>query len=268
MKTQRPSWEEINGYVDGELPPGHAAEIAEAASRDSALARRIATLTRLRANLRDGIEAIDPAEVLPNRMPRGSSGGRSPLLATAGGLLALALIVGAAQVVLSPPDLPDALTLADEIHQSWVPEANERSELTSSEVLRVGLTQLDNDAFVPDLSAVGLRFDHIRTIPTPDGSALHVGYVGPRGCKVSLVILPGNSIAPDKREQFEGTFGTALQWSVGGNDYVVLSRTMAPRRLAALAAGIESASRERHQLNAEAKETLRASRAENPPCLA
>lgn len=266
--TQGPSWEEINGYVDGELPPDRAAEIAEAASRDSSLARQIATLTRLRANLHDCVETIDAAEVLPSRMPRGSSGGRNPLLATAGGLLALALIVGSAQLVLRPPDLPDALILANEIHQNWIPKTKGRSELTSGEVLRAGLAQLDHDAFVPDLSGAGLRFDHIRAVTTASGSALHVGYIGPKGCKVSLIILPGSGVAAGKRERFEGTFGTALRWSVGGNDYVVLSRTMAPRRLTTLAAGIETASRERHQLDAEAKETLRASRAENPPCLA
>lgn len=51
MDEQAMSWERLNAYVDGELAPADAAAVASAVAQDPGLARRVATLARLKANV-------------------------------------------------------------------------------------------------------------------------------------------------------------------------------------------------------------------------
>ena len=44
-------WEQLNAYVDGELPPDEAADVAEAIAREPVLAREVAALTALKASV-------------------------------------------------------------------------------------------------------------------------------------------------------------------------------------------------------------------------
>ncbi len=86
---KQPNWEEINAYVDGELPAGRAAEIAEATAHDRGLARQIAVVTRLRADLQASLAPPDPSQLVPDVMTGTTQGGHNALRLTAACLLAL-----------------------------------------------------------------------------------------------------------------------------------------------------------------------------------
>ena len=57
---RKPSWEELNAYVDGELDRAHAAEIADAAAGDPRLAGQIAQLMRAKSGVSLAAEAVAP----------------------------------------------------------------------------------------------------------------------------------------------------------------------------------------------------------------
>jgi anti-sigma factor RsiW len=72
------SWEVLNAYVDEELPPHAAAEVAAAVARDPSTAARVATLARLRSTVRALPVGEDaPSPVLPGRARVFRAGRRS-----------------------------------------------------------------------------------------------------------------------------------------------------------------------------------------------
>ncbi len=266
MTSDRPSWQDINAYVDGELPPQAMAEVAEAAARDHRIGREIAALARLKAALHEGRESVDPARLLPRR--RGGGALRRCILP--GAIAACLVVVAAAGYLLMETQRPPAaLATATDAHRDWL-TALETGSAGGADTLRPArLEALDPALFVPDLSDSGLRFSGLRQLAGADeGSGLHVGYLGPNGCTVSLLILPGPAGLASERRVIQGDFGTAHLWRAGDRAVVVLSATMAPGRLASVAAAIEAAMRERQPLDRQGHETLQASRASNPPCLA
>jgi anti-sigma factor RsiW len=60
-ESGRTGWQTLNAYVDGELSAAESAEVARALAEDPALVDQVASLTRLKAAVQDGIEEVNLA---------------------------------------------------------------------------------------------------------------------------------------------------------------------------------------------------------------
>lgn len=262
MNASGTDWERLNAYVDGELPPDEAAAIAKAIARDPVLARQVATISSLKAAINDsappypGQLQLRPAR--PRRMRR-----RVAALVVAALLLVL---LGVAGWFTELHRAPPGIDLAGELHREWVGARSQTPPGTTATSLQVGLETL-RFAYVPDLTKVALEFDGVRRIDARGSRGLHVGYLGPKGCAVSLVVFE----RPGSREQpltsLETGHQRAWSWATGGASFFLLAPTMDPTRLASIAKVVQRLTRARLPLDNEAVLALDQGRSNAAPCL-
>jgi hypothetical protein len=249
----------LDAYIDGELDAVAAAEVAAAVARDRALAARVATLARLKAETRRAFAA--PAMPLAATVPRRP---RRTLLAA----LAAAAAVAAAVLVWSGWRIESAGWLEPALaqHGAWIAgqAAGDRVDLHASRLM-VGLHDLGSGAQIVDLSAADLQIAKIEFV-TAGGMAraVHVGYLGSRGCRVSLWIGRGGGPAAPLQARFGGT--SAEAWQVDRLTYVLLATGMAAERFELIARSVREATVRRAPFTAEARQALRESRDHSLPC--
>lgn len=252
MRGDRPapgiSWDRLSAYVDDELSPGEAADVAAAVARDPRLAEQVATLSRLRAVTRRlPPEAPPPALVLPRRRRA-----VAPPLAAA---LVLAGCIGLlAWRLATPAAAPDAgLAAAAAAHRHWI---EERSGEAPAGRIQVDLAAA-RSRHLPDLGASALDLAYLSLDPTSREGGLLAGYRGPHGCRVGLWMAPharhwGEAPATADR------YGLRIRaWSTAQADYALLSRGMDPARLDRLAGVVARLTRERQAPGEELVAALR-----------
>jgi anti-sigma factor RsiW len=261
MSQRQVTAEMLNAYVDGELDPAGAAEVARAVAADPALAREVAALSRLRSALADSVEA--PALSLPERRP---SVGRG---AFAAGIAAVLLLAGSLLVAnLGRQSGADWLAEAWQIHHAW--SAGDITAQTRATVLVAHYAEAVPGAHVPDLSASRLSLVHAAVQSLSGGrKALLAGYRGTRGCKISLLVFKSPDTLGEALSPFhEAGAGRAFGWRVGPLGYAMLSDGMDPGRFKLLAESVRRASREGGPFDEKTHIALRKSRDRSPPCTA
>ena len=257
MTGTRPSFEELNAYVDNELPAERAADVARAIARDPELARQVAALSRLRAVTAESVEA--PVLELP-------AAPRRPARWLVAACLAGLLIAGAAGLGVMLPERPqsgDWLAAAWQLHDGWtLPEAGSADQALRQPAKFAA-------TYVPDLSASKLALVHVAQRPGPDdGPALVVGYRGTRGCKVTLVIAAagGPLEAPPGPVTRQAKLTHA--WRSDAFAYVLMAEGMDPKRFRLIAESVERASIKRLPFDEETRSALLENRRASKPCLA
>lgn len=219
------SWEMLNAYVDEELPPDIAAEVAAAVARDPSTASHVATLARLRSATRAFPEGQDaPPPVLPRRAPAFAL----RRTACAASIAALMMLAGALfwGVDHTPPEA-SSLSHAVAAHSQWI------AGTAPSRSGRIPVNLASHEAEgLPDLSMALLQLSYISIDPAMrDGGGVLAGYRGPHGCRLGLWMGPrssrwGRIPAPADRD------GLRIRiWSSDEADYALLSRGMDPLRL-------------------------------------
>jgi hypothetical protein len=269
MTTQRPSWQALNAYVDGELSTAEAAAVARALADDRALADQVAKLTRLKAAAQEGIEDIDLALPTPRR--------RAWRPAAFAASLAAVLAIGWA-VAFAPwqgSSRPAWIAQARALHEAWATVEDQPTEPSvGSGVVLAALRQLGPDGYLkvylPDLSAARLTLSRLETVTLPARSdeALHAGYRGTRGCKVSFVILADGAALPGEfTRQDDGALST-YAWRIGPLGYLIVAEGMDEARLRLIAETMHRATIETSPFGPETRTALRESRERSAPCLA
>ncbi|MGY6703772.1 anti-sigma factor family protein [Roseinatronobacter sp.] len=252
--TQQPfSDKMLNAFVDGELPPEQAASVISALAEDPALARRIATLQRLKTSLASFHTNAPPLPALPDhtawRWP-------AALAAAATG----AIIAGAVWVAL-PPTGPDTQTSATaqhtplDMHQGWASTGTGTGTAPSPAHLPDEFTWL-----TPVMRATGLQLAYADD--WRDG--LHLGYVGANACKLSLFIRPDDQ--PDSALDIH--LDQHLQqasWTTSGLHFNIISQDMDTSRFATIATTAHAKSRDHLPASAAQIALINAARL---PCLA
>ncbi|SMF78245.1 Transmembrane transcriptional regulator (anti-sigma factor RsiW) [Tistlia consotensis] len=268
-------WQELNAYVDGELPPGRAARLAQAIAADRGTARQAALLSRMKAGLADSVELppslLSLPEPQPARMPA-----RRPLTATLAAAVAGLLVLGGASLWLlrvAPEAGAPAGLGAEAPLRGWLAEA-----VALHHALAVGRSPAPDASRVsatfpgllPDLSAARLTPGPVRPADLPElGRGAAVQYLGRHGCRVSLVAL----------EQIDGTLPEALQdirqdeveayrWRVGAIGYLLVAEGMDPGRLRAIAETAYEATRRFRPPDAAGRARLADARRRAAPCRA
>lgn len=255
------TFEILNAYVDGELNPIDAAEVARAIADDIELANQVSALSRLRSAVTKGFEA--PLI----KMPAPVKAGRwNPAIAAC---FAFLLFV-AGSVFLSGLDRPlDSKWLmhAWELHQGW--SINQPADGDGGAgLLPPQLTEVVMGAYVPDLSASKLSLVHAKVGEFSDNwKALLVGYRGTRGCKVSLIAFARpHDLGETLRFIHEGG-NEAYAWGVGSFGYVIMSDGMDSNRFRLLALSVRHTSRQHLPFDKRTVIALRKSRDKSAPCL-
>lgn len=254
--TQQPfSDNMLNAFVDGELPPEQAASVIAALAEDPALARRVATLQRLKTSLATFHSDVLPPPLLPASPDRIAWRWPAALAAAAAG----AVIAGAVWFTTPPagPDAPDTQTRVTaqhtplDLHQSWA----SADIATSSAHLPDEFTWL-----TPVMRATGLQLAYSGDWQ----GGLHLGYVGANACKLSLFIHPDD--APDSALDIH--LDQHLQqasWTTSGLRFNIVSQDMDMSRFATIATTAHAKSRDHLPASAAQIALINAARL---PCLA
>lgn len=254
--------ERINAFVDGELDPAARAEVIREAADDEAFARELIAHERLKATVADTVDMPDlelPAAPRRRRI--------APALASIAASLVL-LITGAIGWMVydgrnaGTGDL--ALDRAIEAHRSWTANSSRGGAIA---LVRPASSTIN--AYVPDLSSNGLNINHVSERRAPgEDRLLVVGYLGSRGCRVTLLarIAP---VEPQAQPVYlEIGPVRAYSWRAGRLAYRMLAEGMATRRFRLIAASVRKASLNHLPLDPDTRLALAQSRAQSPPCAA
>ncbi len=252
-------WQTVNAYVDGELDPVAAADVAAAVARDRELASTVATIARLKAATAGSIDAppifLDPPLRLRWRW------------AALAASVVLVFGLGGAAVVhdwRAPP--PRDLAKAVERHTDWVASGLSTTETAPMGPTLTGLAQLGFATEIPDLSDAGLQLAQVSVVEDRGGPVgLQVRYIGTRGCRISLVV-ERRAVAVAPARQDVGTVQVA-SWSVRDLRYTLLASGMYERRFETIAATAEAATRRDVPSVDTLRQAMRDQRGQSPPCV-
>lgn len=263
MTDFSPSPEQLNAYVDGELPAAEMARVARAIADDRVIAERIALLSRLKA----AVQEAAVGEVAGVAAPAPPITLKPPVLATG---VALALfLIGSILVHFWPSSgNPSVLAQAWSLHTDWENNTGVPADPPSAGLLLAALSELGPSAVVPDLSAAKLTLRRATLYGDAGGRRLlHAGYGGTRGCQVSLFVTEAAGGLPTAVTDYGRGPKQAYGWRSRGLGYLVLVRGMDPARLELIADAVHRAVREQVPLSPHSRNALARSRAESPPCL-
>jgi anti-sigma factor RsiW len=259
--SSRPSdWEALNAYVDGELEPADAADVADRIAREPAFARRAAALTGMKAALAETADTpafdFDP----PDR----KAGYQWRWLSVAAAVIVIfaAFALWTAQFERTTPAWLTAAAAAHTNLAALQPDSPPKAEAVSA--LR------DFEPYLPDLSAAKLSLAAAAPFAAdghPNGVILQ--YTGTRGCRVTYVAFPGEGLALEESLTRFDTGGlTGYGWRVGAIGYALLAQGMDPNRLEVIAASVHAASRLHRPFDEATRSQLAQSRANSRACSA
>lgn len=265
-----PSWAELNAYVDGELDSEDAARVAAAAAADHRLAREIAQLAELKSSLQVNAEALPP-ELLQAPLRRHRARRIAQALAAC---ILMAVMAGGLWLTyprMQPPTgLEATLQTAETLHDTWLQGAGESAE-PSAGVLLATLQDFGLPLQIPDLSDTRLSIAHI-ALTGPQRDVLHVGYLGTRGCQVSLLAFQSQDKAaagfPQQLTHRTADGEEAYLWKAGSVAYVLLADGMESGRMALIARAVEEATRRLAPMSPKTRSALANNREKSAPCLA
>ena len=251
MTESEVSWQRLNAYVDGELSAREKAAVAEEIAGDPSLAHAVAILQSLKAELSE----------FPGSAPaRRRRGGRFalpvvPWLTAA----CLALLVAGGAMLASQLTAPETSPLLAQ-HQEWADTARPGG----APAPEIGVAKAFFAPQLPSLEPFGLRLDRAGLVSLADGEeALHAGYVGQRGCRISLFLLP-----PDSASDHLGLPAEILQASgqAGSWRYRLLAQDMDSARFALIAAALDEQLRLVAPLSEESRLAFEDNPAARAPC--
>ncbi|MDH5354801.1 MAG: hypothetical protein OEY09_10200 [Gammaproteobacteria bacterium] len=259
--------EMLNAYIDGELSASESARVANAVAVDAELARQVAVLSSLKAvvassncGLKESFNINLDKPVKKHR--------RITWAAAVAGLVAMGLLL--VTLVLSNESLlpSQGLQFAEVAHKNWLTEQDQTFSLEFQRSSFGALNQLQIDAYVPDLSKVNLVFSGIRRISSSAAKGVHIGYQGPSGCMVSLVLLNHTVGLSPELAYFEKGEHFLYGWQVKDTGFYLLAYKMDPSRLMKVARVVNRLTRERLPLDSESIIALKDARSTSKPCLA
>ena len=262
MTESEVSWQRLNAYVDGELSAREKAAVAEDIAGDPSLAHAVAILQSLKAELSE----------FPGSAPaRRRRGGRFalpvvPWLTAA----CLALLVAGGAMLASQLTTPETSPLLAQ-HQEWADTARPGG----APAPEMGVAKAFFAPQLPSLEPFGLRLDRAGLVSLADGEeALHAGYVGQRGCRISLFLLPPDSASGHLALPADSASGhlalpaEILQASgrAGSWRYRLLAQDMDSARFALIAAALDEQLRLVAPLSEESRLAFEDNPAARAPC--
>lgn len=213
-QSSGPDWERLNALADGELAPAEQRAMAEQLATSPETAERLRGIVRLKQELQ-GLPAGD-APPLPS-LPAPSRPGWRRVAAIA------AVLLVTAAVALAP------MLLQQDASESFLAAslaAHEQFATTSPQPV-VTIAPAAASPVTSELARLGLQPVWQATSAT---GQVRVGFVGLRGCRLSLHVSPHTEPAPSDQSA-----GTLAGWSAGGQGYLLIATGMPPARFEMIA---------------------------------
>ncbi|MCK5275160.1 MAG: zf-HC2 domain-containing protein [Alphaproteobacteria bacterium] len=257
----------LNAYVDGELSPGDDARVAQAIARDPALAVHVATLSRVKSAL-SGL-AVEPTESIHLPSHRWSKA-----------MLAVAASVGLFVAVMSGvltgflhfgSDRSNWYQEAASAHAEWAsePSAPDAREVDANLYL-VSMDRLNLPAQAPDLTSAKLRLTYLKFYEADADypAALHLGYTGRRGCRLTLWATAAPHTLHTRLAEFREGKMRSFRWRQDRIAYALFATGMEENRFTMIAAKVHEATRKMRGFDDETRMALREVSGKAPPCAA
>ncbi len=252
--------EQLNAFIDGELGVEARAEVTARAARDPVYARKLAALSQLKAAV---AEAVPTPHI---EVPKARARPRGRILAAVAAALVLLVAGGIGWSLLDDGrTVPTGFALENTVrmHRAWAPQSV-RDTGNAARPLSAALRPS-----VPDLSANGLDLAYVGARKTAGGKdMLLIGYLGSRGCRVTMFVNEAESSAPDKVVMIETDDMLASLWRAGPLSYALLAEGMARPRFQLIADSVREASLRRLPLDDATRMALSRNRAASRPCRA
>lgn len=261
MSGTEPSFEELNAYVDGELDAGARARVAQAVAARPDLARQVATLSAMKDAASQTVPVQRQAPPRETKAPRRRI--QYAAVAAAALLVALLLTVqfGGWRAETSRPGW---LVQAWQIHHDLFEDSGETA---SAGHILTALSAFPHEAYIPDLTATKLEIGTVRTVQAPvGGSAIAIGYLGTRGCRLALLIFADDAGLMTKPSSLAAEPALASGWRVGRLNYLLLADGMARPRFDLITDSVYRGSIEQTRFDQRTRQALRQSRISSPPC--
>lgn len=263
-----PGWKTLNAYVDGELSPQEAAEVACAAGANPRIADQIALLYHAKSGAHAAMPpAPDDLSSLIPSVPLLRLGWRRSAAVAAG--LAFACVLGVsmwwATLTQAPETGSPVFASARALHQRWL-QNDVTGQVETTPVVLAALTRFGHLPVVPDLESTGLEIATVGVFDEqPDVPMLQIGYRGHHGCHLSLFVvadglLPGpTDLGATGREQTSA-------WQVGKLGYLLFANGMDQSRFDLIAEKVERATRTSTPLSVQDRQQLAANHQASTRC--
>jgi len=218
---KRPALDRLNAYVDGELGVADAAAVAAEIAEQPALGQTVASLHAVKSAVASTFDA--PAELPP--LPAVRQRWRLAAIAASGGFALVAATVLIWLVVVGPNEQQMVLEQAFQTYDTVFQAPGSPAEIDR---VRGGMP-------VPDLTPAGLTVTAYRpAIALGGAEAVHIGYVGKRGCRLSLFIRKAGKASQPMASRRDAD-GLVEAWRFGAHDYLLIARRMDRTRFGVIA---------------------------------
>lgn len=208
-------WEKLNAFADGELAPAEQRAMAQRLATSPEAAETLRGIVRLKQELQ-GL-SDDDTPPLPS-VPTPSRAGWRRVAAIA------AVLLVTVAVALTP------MLLRQDASESFLAAslaAHEQFAATSAQTV-VTIAPAAAGSASSELARLGLQPVWQATSAT---GQVRVGFVGLRGCRLSLHVSPHTEPAPP----LDQSTGTLAGWSAGGHGYLLIATGMPPARFEMIA---------------------------------
>ncbi len=262
--TTKPTIEQLNAYVDGELSPDNAAKIANAIANDAEIAQMVSKLSMVKASLPGAVPERPTLSFEQDEFAKAPPFIHASTLIKAACIAFLFIAAGLITYRSLAPDVQDSSwkQIAVTQHNVWAGD--------DGSVAKTGLNtkvSASGDFFrPPDLSAAKLSLVFSNTSKIGTSTLIHYGYTGTRGCRLSLFVAEPAALQPKKIERNMAI--EYSEWQAGGRSYLLLSTGMDHERFANLAATIERYSNGQKLIDGETRLQMAMQRKDAAPCAA
>jgi hypothetical protein len=242
----------LNAYVDGELTPSERSDIAHEIAVNPAAAHAVAALSAVKVGVKEAF-ATDHLQFDPNSMDRSSG----PFVKIATSVACLMMVCAAVWLF--------AVEIGSK-HDGFAEALKKYDNMQTSEPAKPLVVAAFGGLIVPDLSPAGLTIAWVETgVQIGLHSALHVTYLGKRGCRLSLFVYdaPGGKLINTSAKRKPDIL--AEHWSTANIGYLLLARRMNSDRFNVLAGAIQEATIKAAPLMDETRLAMRSAR---QPCTA
>jgi anti-sigma factor RsiW len=217
--TQRPEdWEKLNAFADGELAPADQRAMAERLAASPAAAGALRGIVRLKQELQT--LPVGHAPPLPSTSPRP----RWRQAAAIAAALVIATTVALAPVLLKRDATGTFLAASLAAHEQFAGSAPPQPAAT---VMPAGTGPVADE-----LARLGLQPVWQATSAAGE---IRIGFVGARGCRLSLHVRPQAEAAPAPDQ----AASTLAGWNAGGRSYLLIATGMPPARFEMIAGFIK-----------------------------
>lgn len=265
--TDRPTEQDLNAYIDGELSPEDVARVAHAIAHDKSIAARVAALTRVKSSLTALADELPRSVALPDPHRAFRWLGAAAAL---GIVVAVGVVSMITFAVLDRQDDGWYRRAAAE-HSNWAVEpAPPHAREVDANLFLASVERLGLPVQTPDLFSAGLRLTYLRYIAPSEtlAGALHLGYTGQHGCKVTLWVSPappglGTALIESRFDNLRG-----FRWRSGDTAYALFATGMAENRFTLIARKVHQATLRQQGFDEDTRVALKNASTNAPPCQA